>query len=235
MPPFFRFRQFLVHHDRCAMKVGTDGVLLGAWANGGKRILDVGTGTGLIALMMAQRFPEASVDAVEIDEMACQQARENVLASPFARQINIWCMAVQEMGHDKALNGVFDSIVSNPPFFENALKNPDKGRSVARHSDALPFADLFEAVKSLLSEDGEFSAIIPSEYKSRFEEEAFLAGLSISRICAVKTTPRKPIRRYLMAFRKHPSSQFEQTTEILETSPNVRSPWYHSITKDFYI
>lgn len=233
--PFFRFQQFIVHHDRCAMKVGTDGVLLGAWARGGKRILDVGTGTGLIALMMAQRYEQATVDAVEIDTEACQQAIDNVAESPFTNRINVICDAVQHFSIESERLKAYDAIVSNPPFFENALKNPDKGRLVARHSDTLPFADLFKAVKKLLSDNGEFSAIIPTEYRGRIEEEALLQGFSLSRICAIKTTPKKPIRRYLLAFRRYPSPHIDEQVEILETQPNVRSEWYENLTKDFYI
>ena len=233
--PFFRFRQFIVHHDRCAMKVGTDGVLLGAWARGGERILDVGTGTGLIALMMAQRYEQATVDAVEIDTEACQQAIDNVAESPFTNRINVICDAVQHFSMESERLKAYDAIVSNPPFFENALKNPDKGRLVARHSDTLPFADLFKAVKKLLSDNGEFSAIIPTEYRGRIEEEALLQGFSLSRICAIKTTPKKPIRRYLLAFRRYPSPHIDEQVEILETQPNVRSEWYENLTKDFYI
>lgn len=233
--PFFRFQQFLVHHDRCAMKVGTDGVLLGAWARGGERILDIGTGTGLIALMMAQRYPHAIVDAVEIDDEACCQAEENVAESPFANRIHVICDSIQHFAVDECRRMTYHTIVSNPPFFENALKNPDKGRLLARHSDTLPFADLFKAVKKLLSDEGEFSVVIPTEYRGRLEEEALLQGFSISRICAIKTTPRKPVRRYLLAFRRHPSAKIEENVGILELSPNVRSEWYENLTKDFYI
>lgn len=233
--PFFRFRQFVVWHDRCAMKVGTDGVLLGAWARGGQRILDIGAGTGLVALMMAQRFPMASVDAVEIDRGACLQAEENVGASPFADRLRMWCMPVQEMAEKAEHKKRYDAIVSNPPFFENALKNPDKGRLMARHADTLSFADLFASVKEMLSTEGEFSAIISSEYRGSFVQEAYLQGFSPSRICAVRTTPRKPVRRYLLAFRLQPGHQVETEEQILEIHPSVRSEWYHQLTKDFYI
>ena len=233
--PFFRFQQFLVRHDRCAMKVGTDGVLLGAWARGGECILDIGTGTGLIALMMAQRNKQATVDAVEIDVEACLQATDNVAESPFSNRINVICDAVQHFAMENERWKAYDAIVSNPPFFENALKNPNKGRLVARHSDTLSFADLFKVVKNLLSDDGEFSVIIPTENRGRIEEEALLQGFSLSRICAIKTTPKKPVRRYLLAFRRYPSPHIDEQVEILETQPNVRSEWYENLTKDFYI
>ena len=168
----FKFKQFEIHQDRCAMKVGTDGVLLGAWAPGGKRILDIGSGTGLISLMMAQRCQEAQVIGVDLDAEACDEARENVAASPFADRVSIACCRLQD--YESAEK--FDAIVSNPPFFLNSLKNPDSKRSMARHADSLPFRDLFLGVKRLLSEEGVFSAIVPSEVLDAFTSEAYLLG-----------------------------------------------------------
>lgn len=151
----FAFKKFVIHQDRCAMKVGTDGVLLGAWANGGSRILDIGTGTGLIALMMAQRFAKATIDAVEIDAEAATQARENVAATAYADRISIAETAIQLYPtHHK-----YDAIVSNPPFFIDSLINPNAQRTTARHACALKYCELFAAVKALLDSDGEFSAI----------------------------------------------------------------------------
>ena len=156
----FTFQKFTIHQDRCAMKVGTDGVLLGAWAHGGKRILDIGTGTGLVAIMMAQRFADAHVTAVEIDHNAALQACYNAKCSPFASRIGIVETSIQNF--EVYGTQLFDSIVSNPPFFTDSLKNPDSQRATARHADTLTYRDLFTAVKRLLVEDGEFSAIIPS-------------------------------------------------------------------------
>ena len=151
----FAFKKFVIHQDHCAMKVGTDGVLLGAWANGGSRILDIGTGTGLIALMMAQRFADATIDAVEIDAEAAAQARENVAATAYADRISIAETAIQLYPtHHK-----YDAIVSNPPFFIDSLINPNAQRTTARHACALKYCELFAAVKALLDSDGEFSAI----------------------------------------------------------------------------
>lgn len=217
------------------MKVGTDSVLVGAWASGGRRILDVGTGTGVVAMMMAQRFADASVDAVDIDADACLQAASNVAASPFAGRVITWHMPVQQMAANPQLEGAFDSIVSNPPFFENALKAPGRARNIARHTDALPFADLFASVGRLLSREGEVSVIIPFDYRGRLESEASLSGLFLSRVCAVRTTPSKPPKRYLLAFRHLPVDEVEVTEGLLETAPGVRSPWYHSLTADFYL
>ncbi len=232
---FFRFRQFVVHQERCAMKVGTDSVLLGAWAKGGRRVLDVGSGTGVIAMMMAQRFRNAAVDAVDIEAMACEQALENIAKSPFAGRISVFCSPIQEMASDPRFQGLYDAVVSNPPFFENALKAPEAARNMARHTDSLSFADLFGAVRRLMSPDGEFSVIIPFDYLSRLQQEAALNGLVLVRKCAVKTTPRKMPKRFLVAFRFRSVDDFEASEEVLEVSPGVRSEWYARLTADFYL
>ena len=233
---YFSFKQFTVHQDRCAMKVGTDGTLLGAWAKGGDRILDVGTGTGLIALMLAQRFPQAMVDAIDIDSDACLQAHENVVASPFADRVNVHHCRLQdftpvipkEKWTDNESSLYYDAIVVNPPYFEQSLKAPDVQRSMARHTDSLSYRDLMNGVVRLLDTDGEFSVVIPFDCRSSLETEAIMAGLYPSRVCAVKTTPRKTARRYLLAFRKHP--------EVIETSELLmNSDAYHDLVKDFYL
>ena len=156
----FRFRQFELRQDRCAMKVGTDGTLLGAWAlmpgEASGRVLDIGTGTGLIALMMAQRYPEAEVTAIDIDAGAVSQARENVAASPFARRVTVMEMALQQMGETSPVadqpSSRYDAIVCNPPFFVNSLVCPDARRTAARHASSLPLTDLAAAASVLLSD-----------------------------------------------------------------------------------
>ena len=211
------------------MKVGTDGTLLGAWARGGQTVLDIGTGTGLIALMMAQRFPEAQVVGVDVDPEAVAQARENVAASPFASRIQLLHADIRTLHHSS-----FTTIVSNPPYFVDSLACPDGQRTLARHTASLSYRELMQAVCRLLADDGEFSVVIPFDCKARMEAEATLAGLFKVRECAVKTTPRKQPRRYLMAFRKHPAD-LELAEGVIETSPNVRSSWYQELTKDFYL
>ena len=233
--PFFRFKHFTVWHDKCAMKVGTDGVLLGAWANGGERILDVGTGSGLIAIMMAQRFANAKVTAIDIDGSACSQAVENVAMSPFHSQIEVKCIALQEMTLDADAAQYYDAVVCNPPFFENALKTPDKARTVARHNDQLPFSQLFDSVKKVITVSGTFSLIIPAEYKERIMEEAAIHCFFNTKECAVKTTPKKQIRRFLLEFSLSPANSFAKEVQILEMEPGRRSTWYHDITQDFYL
>lgn len=256
----FRFKQFEIEQDRCAMKVGTDGVLLGAWAQGGRRILDIGSGTGLISLMMAQRFPEAEVVGIDMDADACGQARENVMASPFSDRVEIECCRLQDFGGasetveasgtaeglkaaggaseaaaDLKAAGVFDAIVSNPPFFVDSLKNPDSKRTMARHTDSLPFRDLFAGVKRLLSDDGVFSAIVPVEVVEQFVAGSCILGFYLIRKCGVKTVERKQPKRFMLSFAKHRISPYEEHVETMMDSQGNRSEWYRKITEEFYL
>lgn len=231
----FRFKQFEIAQDRCAMKVGTDGVLLGAWASGGSRILDIGSGTGLISLMMAQRFPMAQVVGIDMDEDACGQAKENVERSPFAERVVIRHCRLQDFHCAGAGNGLFDAIVSNPPFFVNSMKNPDSKRSMARHTDTLPFRELWSGVKRLLSENGAFSVVLPAEVKEDFIAEGCVSGFYLVRQCAVKTVERKQPKRYLLSFSKHRNGMQESTTEIMMDKDGNRSEWYTKITDEFYL
>jgi len=212
------------------MKVGTDGVLLGAWSRGGKRLLDIGTGTGLIAMMMAQRFPEAEIVAIDIDEAACLQAKENVENSPFATRVRVMHTSLQQFDGENC----FDCIVSNPPFFVNSLPNPDEKRSVARHTTTLSYEALFTEVKRLLTETGRFSAIIPAECQSDFVAEATFMNLSLTRVCAVKTVERKPVKRFMLEFQKTGVSSNEMQTVCL-MQQGERSDWYQRLTADFYL
>ena len=236
------------------MKVGTDGVLLGAWAQGGRRILDIGSGTGLISLMMAQRFPEAEVVGIDMDADACGQARENVVASPFRDRVEIVCCRLQDFGADGCAletaglkagaletaadlksSGVFDAIVSNPPFFVDSMKNPDSKRTMARHTDSLPFRDLFAGVKRLLSDDGVFSAIVPAEVVEQFVAESCMLGFYLIRKCGVKTVERKQPKRFMLSFAKHRISPYEEHVETMMDSQGNRSEWYRKITEEFYL
>lgn len=244
----FRFKQFEIVQDRCAMKVGTDGVLLGAWASGGSRILDIGSGTGLISLMMAQRFPMAQVVGIDMDGDACGQAKENVERSPFAERVAIRHCRLQDFqgldfsnssvgvgdarGEERSL---FDAIVSNPPFFVNSMKNPDSKRSMARHTDTLPFRELWSGVKRLLSENGIFSVVLPAEVKEDFIADGCVSGFYLIRQCAVKTVERKQPKRYLLSFSKHRDGTLESTTEIMMDKDGNRSEWYAKITDEFYL
>ena len=231
---YFQFKQFTIRQQHCAMKVGTDGTLLGAWAQASAgicRVLDVGTGTGLIALMMAQRYPEARAIAIDIDEKAVFQAQENVSASPFADRIKVIEADVQTFEDSEK----FDSIVCNPPFFEDSLVCPDPQRTEARHTVSLGYRQLMASAFRLLKDNGRFSVIIPADCRSRLESEAHLRGFFISRLCSVQTTPVKAPKRYMIEFAKHPVNEIDITNGILEQSPQIRSDWYRELTQEFYI
>ena len=165
--PYFQFKQFVVFHDKCAMKVGTDGVLVGAWAqvDGARRVLDIGTGSGLIALMLAQRNPDAFVTAVDIDEAAVEQARENVARTPWSDRMEVERLDIRKAPEE--WNGCFDAIVSNPPYFVESVKCPQAQRNTARHTDELDFDALLSKVSVLLSEKVVF-VVLPATAFGRF-------------------------------------------------------------------
>lgn len=230
----FYFKQFVVHQERCAMKVGTDGTLLGAWADmlvEKGRVLDIGTGTGLIALMMAQRFPHCSVTAVDIDSAAISQASANVASSPFSNRIKV---IQSDISSFEDVVG-FDTIVTNPPYFCHSLQCPDKQRTLARHSDSLTYANLMTSSWRLLNHEGLFSLIIPDNCKSAILSEASLVGFFLTKEIAIKTTKGKLPKRYLIEFRKHPVNQQLKEEFQLMDSVNLRSQWYQALTNDFYI
>ena len=212
------------------MKVGTDGLLLGAWAQGGKHVLDIGTGTGLIALMMAQRFPDAHVDAIDIDADAASQAEDNARRSPFADRVAVRCVSLQEYVAERE----YDSIVCNPPFFAQSLQSPDSKRTLARHSIALPFDDLFRHARRLMSEDGVLSIVVPSDALSQIETAAVMNNLFLVRRCLVRTTRKKPARRLLLSFSQKPSP-FHDEEGVIQEAVNEPSEWYRNLTCDFLL
>lgn len=237
---FFQFQQFTISQHRCAMKVGTDGTLLGAWARTSipsvseePRILDIGTGTGLIALMMAQRYPKAMIKAIDIDVDAVNQACENVAESPFSSRVEIIHADVSTFNS----NDSFDGIVCNPPYFlsESSMESPDLQRRIARQTHSLDFKSLVCSVKRLLAPKGLFSVIIPVDSYGLMANEAMLAGLYVSRFCRVRTTPRKNPKRILIEFSQSPINEIDSKDVVIEIEPNVRSSWYHELTQDFYI
>ena len=230
--PFFTFKQFTIRHDRCAMKVGTDGVLLGAWTDVSHscRILDIGTGTGLIALMLAQRCPQASITAIDIDAEAVEQAHENILSSPWKDRVEVLLQDVCPF----PANQQFDSIVSNPPYFIDSLKCPDSQRNTARHTDTLDAKRLLESVARLLSDNGRFSIILPAEQTDLLIQSAYTQGLYPSRQTAVITRPGLSPKRILMEFQKKKEA-FHPDELIIELERHVYSEGYIALTKDFYL
>lgn len=229
--PYFSFKQFTVYHDRCAMKVGTDGVLLGAWADvaSARRILDVGTGTGLVSLMLAQRS-DALIKAIDIDPDAVEQARGNIAASPWRDRIEVEQQDICRYTSDTC----FDVIVSNPPYFINSLKCPDEQRNTARHTDDLDFEDLIGAVARLLHPEGAFSVIIPADGMELFREIAASHELHLSRRTLIHTKPDVEPKRVLLAFKPCPGGCINDCLTI-ELARHVYSDEYIALTKEFYL
>ena len=227
----FRFKQFSVEQDDVAMKVGTDGVLLGAWAEceGARRILDIGTGTGVIALQMAQRNPTAQVQAVEIDETAARRARANFDNSPWAERLEVEQTPVQEFSPAER----FDLIISNPPYFVDSLVPPDAKRSTARHTHDLTFEELDRAVCRLLAESGRFALILPEPEFERYTEQS---QLHLVRRCNVHSVEGGAIKRVMGEFSKDKPAKIEIESLAIEVERRGEfSADYRALTKDFYL
>lgn len=229
---YFSFKQFTIHHDRCAMKVGTDGVLLGAWTQmeNSRRVLDIGTGTGLIALMLAQRNSDCCITAIDIDSGAVEQARENIQASPWKNRVVALLQDVRSFQTDQ----LFDTIVTNPPYFVNSMKCPDEQRNTARHTDTLDMMSLIGQVAVLLASNGRFSIVIPSEQLGLLVQTAERVGLYLSRRTDVITRPGIPPKRVLLEFvRKQVPLLADEL--VVELARHCYSKEYISLTKEFYL
>jgi tRNA1Val (adenine37-N6)-methyltransferase len=242
----FQFKQFSVEQDRCAMKIGTDGVLLGAWTpidNNPFSILDIGTGTGIIALMLAQRSSAEhsslkgeqaqQIDALEIDEEAYEQATENFENSPWNDRLFCFHAGLDEFVEEPECE--YDLIVSNPPFYSEDYKSSNDQRDLARFQDAMPFEDLIEAAALLLSENGIFAVIIPFKEESTFLAIAKEYELFPIKITRVKGTPSTEIKRSLLAFSRNEITNFPIDELIIETSRHIYTTEYIALTKDFYL
>ncbi len=232
----FHFKQFIVRQDKCAMKVGTDAVLLGSWVsrhelNSVKTILDIGTGTGIIAMMLAQKS-EAKIDAIDIDDNAVMQAKDNVNASIWKDKISIHKISLQD--YSKEADQKFDLIISNPPYFDETFKPAEEGRNKARHTDNLSFEDLADGVRILLSEHGKFYVILPLTEGTIFIEKMRVEGLFLNEIMRVKSRKEKPEKRLMMQFSFHKTEVI--TTELfIHEDDNAYSEAYIEMTKDYYL
>jgi len=232
----FQFKQFSVQQDKTAMKVGTDGVLLGSWApinHNPFSILDIGAGTGIIALMLAQRTNAEQIDALEIDENAYEQAVGNFENSPWADRLFCFHAGLDEFIDEP--EDEYDLIVSNPPFYSEDYKTDNEQRDLARFQDAMPFEELIEAADLLLSENGIFAIILPFKEEDNFITLAKEAELYPIKITRVKGTPASATKRTLLAFSRNQIQEIEIDELTIEIDRHVYTPEYIELTKDFYL
>lgn len=231
----FEFKKFKIKQDKCAMRVSTDAVLLGAWVipNGSTSILDIGTGTGVIALMLAQKS-NASILAIDIDKESTEQAKLNVAESIYSDKVNVVHASFQELV--KTSHQKFNLIVTNPPYFIDSLKNTSETRSTARHTDSLSFEDLINGVKKLLDDKGKFCLILPKNEAALFREMAQLKGLYLSKLLRIRTRFEKESeKRHLMQF-EFKESEFSESTLVIEKDSHRNyTQEYKDLTKDYYI
>lgn len=230
----FRYKQFSVCQDHAAMKVGTDSDLLGALSEGGSSILDIGTGTGVLSLMLAQRYPEAEITAIEMDVNAVIDAQYNFSMSPFSGHIHLLHIMFQDYLEEHKVP-MFDSIVCNPPYFDKSLINPNMGRARARHSSSLPFSVLVQGAFVLLKEDGLFSTNVPPEALSVFKAEAKIAGFQLYKEYQIKSVPEKEPKRYILVYKKGKVESPIVKTFCMRNSDRSRSEWYIELMKDFHV
>lgn len=210
------------------MKVGTDAVLLGSWAMAGPRILDIGTGTGILALMLAQRYPQAQVQAIELDPAAAQQARENFAASPFAERLQLWEGAVQAFPTQ-----AFEAIVCNPPYFGHNQQIGQTARRWARQDAQLTFQRLAQELRRLLASKGRVSLVLPTERFAAFQKAAEAEGFYLRRLLEMHTRPQKPVKRLLMEWRKE-AGPLEKKALVLHEGEGY-SPTFQELTNAFYL
>jgi tRNA1Val (adenine37-N6)-methyltransferase len=229
---YFEFKQFRISQEKASFKVGTDGVLLGACAGieGVRSILDIGTGTGLIAIMLAQRS-DAMIHAIEPDPASFHQCLENVSSCPWKERISVECISLQEL----ATNDKFDLIVSNPPYFTDSLRNPDPRKSAARHSDHLNTEELLEHVEKLMSDDGRFQVIMPWAEGNLLVARAVDYGLYCNEILKIKPMTTSPVRRVILTFSRQKLKLSESFLTIEHGRRHKFTQEYIDLTSEFYL
>jgi len=231
---YFQFKQFIIHQDRCGMKLSTDAVILGAWAahKSPKKILDIGTGTGAIALMLAQRYPKAFTEAVELDGEAFVQANDNVSLSPWKDRIQVIHLSFQQYAASQP--GCFDLIVSNPPYFPDHIKSNDQQRNLALHNDSLPFGDLINGVADILAPNGLFWVILPERQMQDLEKLAAARGLFPCHQVIVRNHPDAPALRLVQAF-SFSKNDPSETVLCIRDHERRYSAAYKELLRDFLL
>ena len=232
----FQFKQFNINQERCAMKIGTDAVLLGTWCpinNNPFSILDIGAGTGILSLMLAQRSNAQQIDAIEIEENAYEQCVENFEASHWGDRLFCYHASLNDFINEP--EDQYDIIISNPPFYSEDYKTDNSQRDLARFQDALPFEELVKATTLLLSENGIFAVIIPFKEENRLLNLCAQAELFPIKMTRVKGTPTGPIIRSLIAFKRYELLVLSANELVIETSRNLYTEAYTKLTRDFYL
>ena len=231
----FRFKQFSIKQDRCAMKVGTDGVLLGAWTDvkGANNILDAGCGTGLLALMLAQKS-NAAIDAIDIDESAFTQAKINISESKWCERVYLYQCSLQE--YAKLAASKYDLVISNPPFFQNAFKPQNESRATARHNGFLSYDDLIQSSFALLNNSGKLSIILPFEDANTVKIIGINTGFYIIRTCCIIPKPNKKAKRLMIEFSKAETNEYKEEELVIENEQRHQyTSSYIALTKEYYL
>ncbi len=241
---YFQFKQFTIQQQHCAMKVCTDACLFGAWAVESlelkaqslklkaQKILDIGTGTGLLSLMLAQKFTDVLIDAVEMDEAAAMQAAANFQASPWKERLKVYNTIIQQF--NQSTNQHYNFIICNPPFFDNDLKSIDAQRNLALHSEALSLEELIIAIDNNLKADGNFAVLLPYHRTKYFEELAAAKNFHLAEKMLVKQTPKHGYFRSMLLFGREPFATVEKEI-IIKNESNAYTNEFATLLKDYYL
>lgn len=230
----FKFKQFAIRDDKCSMKVGTDAVLLGSWVNVGysENILDIGTGSGVIALMLAQRS-EAQIMAIDIDDASIEQAKSNVSSSAWGNKISLSNKSLQEFCKDHPKK--YNLVVTNPPYFSNALRSPKEKRNLAKHNDKLSYDELINGVKKLLDDYGRFGLILPENEHQVFKDKAVINGLFPLRTLSIYPKKGRAKKRVLSEYSFHRQCSVDNSNLIIRNDDDTFTEEYKNLTQDFYL